>query len=101
MTTKQLYVFVTLILAAHVSAADDSVDAVKRGQPKDVVEFIDRVIKCAHWSGEEPYDADRTKQILSAEKKLNCARLKADETSILKKYTGNKSVSNAIKSTKK
>jgi hypothetical protein len=36
--------------------------------PADVQEFIVRWSDCTHWLGEEPYDAERRKQIESAVK---------------------------------
>ena len=37
-----------------------------RGQPADVQRFIVRHDDCGHWSGEEPYDADRKREIETA-----------------------------------
>jgi hypothetical protein len=35
----------------------------KKGQPQDAALFIDRYVECNHWGGEEPYDAERKKEI--------------------------------------
>ena len=37
-----------------------------RGMPADVQHFIVRWQDCVHWLGEEPYDADRRRQIEEA-----------------------------------
>ncbi|GAB2880111.1 hypothetical protein GCM10027277_56670 [Pseudoduganella ginsengisoli] len=62
--------------------------------------FIDRYVECNHWGGEEPYDAERRKEILAAVTKLRCLQLDADEKALLKKYMSNPAVSRAIKQTK-
>lgn len=57
----------------------------KAGQPKHVKKLIDRLAGCAHWSGEEPYDAERKKEISLAMKDLQCDRLEKDEAAALKR----------------
>jgi hypothetical protein len=37
-----------------------------RGMPGDVQHFIARYEDCEHWTGEEPYDADRGNEITAA-----------------------------------
>ena len=37
---------------------------------------------CNHWMGEEPYDAERAKEIERAIAQLRCAELDADEAAI-------------------
>jgi hypothetical protein len=29
------------------------------GSPKRITAFIERVVECNHWDGEEPYDKER------------------------------------------
>jgi len=71
-----------------------------KGQPKDVILFIDRFAECNHWGGEEPYDAERRKEILVAVTRLRCSQLDVDEKVLLKKYQNTPGVSKAIKQTK-
>ena len=42
------------------------VKEITNGQPEDVVAFIERMVECNHWGGEEPYDKERGEQIRKA-----------------------------------
>lgn len=77
---------VGLMLAATASTAQaDSVSDLKKGQPKEVADLIDRIVGCNHWSGEEPYDAQRRQEIEKAVGDLRCNDLMADEAMIRKR----------------
>jgi len=54
--------------------------------PRDVRIHIDRQRNCNHWAGEEPYDADRRRQIESALKELHCERLDREARSLRHRY---------------
>lgn len=43
-----------------------------------VTRFIGRADMCAHWSGEEPYDAGRRAEIDNALREMRCATLLRD-----------------------
>ncbi len=75
-----------LCWALSASADEDPLARLKNNQPRDVVKLIDRMVGCNHWSGEEPYDADRRKEISSALAALKCARLAKDEAAAHKRY---------------
>lgn len=79
------------------SAGEDPREAIKKDMPKDVVAIMDRQLECAHWSGEEPYDAERRKEIDAAVARLRCMKLDADEKRILQKYSGNEKVLRSLK----
>jgi hypothetical protein len=49
-----------------LSAAELKAHPGARGQPADVQRFIVRYDDCGHWAGEEPYDADRKREIDAA-----------------------------------
>jgi hypothetical protein len=101
MITTRLGLYAALcFLMTPAWAAEDPIKAVKKGQPKDVALFMDRYVQCNHWGGEEPYDADRRKEILAAVTRLRCQQLDADEKALLKKYWNTPSVSDAIKQTR-
>jgi hypothetical protein len=85
MLTRSLLVFLCL-LAVQALASDDPLAHLKAGQPRDVKQLIDRLAGCAHWSGEEPYDAERRREITLAMKDLRCDRLQKDEAAALKRY---------------
>jgi hypothetical protein len=68
------------------SASGDPLADLKKGQPKEVAKLIDRLVGCTHWSGEEPYDAERKKEISKAMADLQCERLPADEAAALQRY---------------
>lgn len=85
MRIRSLFIFFCMC-AAHAIANDDPLASLKKDQPKDVIELIDRLVGCNHWSGEEPYDAERRKEISSAMKDLKCKRLEQDELAARKRY---------------
>ncbi|WP_337270335.1 hypothetical protein [Oryzifoliimicrobium ureilyticus] len=64
--------------------------------PFDVTAFLDRRAQCQHWSGEEPYDAERAKQIEVALQKLHCDRLDADEAWLRRQHARNMGVIKAL-----
>jgi hypothetical protein len=49
--------------AQPLSAAELKAYPDARGLPADVQHFIMRHDDCLHWAGEEPYDADRRREI--------------------------------------
>jgi len=60
-----------------------------KGQPKDVAAVVERIAICAHFAGEEPYDAGRRKEIAAAMKKYRCEKLDKDEAALRKRYKDN------------
>ena len=88
-----------LILGQHASVARAeparSPEA-RKSLPADVLSYLDRRKGCAHWSGEEPYDAARGLQIAAAVKTLRCDDVEADETRLRKRYGSDPSVRKAL-----
>ena len=74
------------LFAAQAAASDDPLSSLKAGHPGDVKKLIDRLAGCTHWSGEEPYDAERKREISLAMKELRCDRLEKDEAAARKRY---------------
>ena len=85
-----------------LSAAQDppEVEALKKGQPRDVASYISRVFGCNHWAGEEPYDQKRAQDIKQALINLRCAQLSKDETRLKQKYRNRPKVLQAIQGAK-
>lgn len=83
---RRYLVILLVFCATHALASDDPLASLKKGQPKDVSDLIDRLVGCNHWSGEEPYDAERKQEISSAMADLKCARLAKDEATARKRY---------------
>lgn len=81
-------------------ADSDPLDYLKKGQPKDVAALIERVVGCNHWSGEEPFDAERRSEISAALIDMRCSELAVDERRAIKKYARNPKVLNALKEAK-
>jgi hypothetical protein len=79
-------IVLSVFCATHAFASDDPLASLKKGQPKDVSELIDRLVGCNHWSGEAPYDAERKQEIALAMADLKCARLAKDEAAARKRY---------------
>lgn len=85
MLNRSLLILLCLF-ASQAAASDDSLASLKAGQPGDVKKLIDRLAGCTHWSGEEPYDAERKREISLAMKELGCDRLEKDEAATRKRY---------------
>jgi len=75
------------LCGAQAAASEDPLASLKVGQPDDVKKLIDRLAGCTHWSGEEPYNAERRKEISLAMKDLRCDSLEKDEVAARKRYT--------------
>ncbi|MDF7777864.1 hypothetical protein P1X14_21595 [Sphingomonas sp. AOB5] len=66
-----------------------------RGMPADVQRYLVRRADCEHWSGEEPYDADRKAEI---ERNVNqlCAGLDAETATLRTRHAGDPVVAAAL-----
>jgi hypothetical protein len=92
--------------AATVASANEfdelpEVREITNGQPRDVAAFIERVVECNHWGGEEPYDRERADQIRKAVENARCDGLDSDERALAQKYKGSKKVFEAIEKAKR
>ena len=70
-----------LLLAAAEPAPADGDEALRRrvaAQPAVVRDYFQRRANCNHWGGEEPYDADRRREIDAALKDLRCETIEAE-----------------------
>lgn len=86
---------IVLLMITAPAQAEPAVDAPAptlaervAAQPKAVRKFIARRTECNHWGGEEPYDADRRREIERAVRGLRCDRLDRDEVRLLRRYKG-------------
>lgn len=73
-----------LLLAAQDGEA--ALRARVAAQPVAVRRYVARRAMCNHWGGEEPYDAGRRREILSAFRSLRCARIDRDEAALRRLY---------------
>jgi len=67
------------LMPARAATAPDPLAALKSGQPRDVAALMDRLAYCAHFGGEEGYDAARRAELNRAMRKWRCATLDRDE----------------------
>lgn len=91
-------------IAFAASAAptyEEQMAALKKGQPKPVASLIARMADCQHWSGEEPYDAARAKEMAAAMHQLRCDRLDADEARLRKQFAHDPKVRKALDDTRR
>jgi hypothetical protein len=96
-----LIVCVFIFATTNVYAGyDEDVAAINKDMPKQVKQFNKRQIECNHWSGEEPYDAERGAQINAAVAKLKCDALEKDEKKLLRKYKSQPDVIDSINKAK-
>jgi hypothetical protein len=93
--------FFALVLSAAACANEvgnlPQVKKITNGQPKDVTEFIERLVECNHWAGEEPYDRERAEQIRKAVENARCDSLVSEEKVLQIKYKKIKKVLDAIR----
>lgn len=64
----------------------DAIVEVAISEPIEVLDFVGRWSMCAHWGGEEPYDAERRAEIETAAADLRCDTLEADATRLKAQY---------------
>lgn len=84
---RAFYLFSFLCFSSvYALAHDDPLAHLKKGQSKDVIELVDRLVGCNHWSGEDAYDAERGQEIASALAELKCERLEQDLAATRKRY---------------
>jgi hypothetical protein len=96
MSRRLILIGLTLFASVSRANVDPLADLIK-GQPKDVAAVAERIAMCAHFGGEEPYDAARRREILAAVKKYRCDKLDQDEAALRKRYKGNSSVLGGFK----
>lgn len=96
-----LIICVCSLSASNVYAGySEDVATINKGMPKPVKSFNQRQIDCTHWSGEEPYDKERLKEINAAITKLKCNDLEKDEMKLQKKYQSRPDVVKSINKSK-
>jgi hypothetical protein len=69
-----------------VAAFTPGTEAPRAVPPADVRAVIERRTGCDHWQGEDPYDAERGRQIEKAIRALRCATIDADEAKMRARY---------------
>lgn len=80
------FAFALLLLVA------DDFDARLAAAPADVRAFVGRKAECDHWLGEEPYDADRAREIEAALSTLACDGIDRQEMGLRQHYAGNREI---------
>ena len=93
--------FGTALEASAAATFEERIAALKKGQPKAIASLIDRIADCQHWSGEEPYDAERAKEMAAAMSRLRCDRLETDEAQVRKHYAREPKVALALNELKR
>lgn len=71
---------------------NDALAALARQIPADVFAWVQRNMACAHWSGEEPYDAGRAARIEAALSDARCDALEADEQALRRTHADDEAV---------
>ncbi|WP_256077170.1 hypothetical protein [Massilia sp. YIM B04103] len=90
--------FSGLLLAWSCAIAEEAPSvSLKKGLPPDAAALVERWIGCEHFAGEEPYDADRKREIAAAMRKLKCDRLERDELKIQRRYATRPTVLKALR----
>ena len=73
-------------LILHTVSPRDAIVEVAISEPIEVLDFVGRASMCAHWGGEEPYDADRRAEIEAAVTELRCEALPAEAARLKAQY---------------
>ena len=76
--------------------ATDALARLAERIPADVFAWVQRWEGCAHWGGEEPYDAERAAEIAAALRALNCETLEADEQALRAAHAARPAILEAI-----
>lgn len=74
-----VFAVISVTHAAPGSAQD-------RDLPADVADYAVRRVGCAHWGGEESYDAARGREIAATVKQLRCDDLDRDEKALRRRH---------------
>ena len=85
-----------ILAAAALAGADGPVPDAARRLPRDVRTFVARRIECNHWGGEDPYDAERARQIRAAVERLRCGDLDRDEARLRRRHAASPAVLEAL-----
>jgi hypothetical protein len=68
---------------------NEALSALVEQVPAEVFAWLQRSSACAHWSGEEPYDAERMAEIQRALAEARCGALEADEQTLRREHAEN------------
>lgn len=79
------------LVLSHVSVRDSIIDSAI-STPTKVFDYAGRWAGCAHWGGEEGYDAERLAQINAAVTELRCSALEADGAALRREYADSPSL---------
>jgi hypothetical protein len=74
------------VLAAASLFGEPELDAALRKAPSPVRSFVERLVSCEHWAGEEPYDADRRREIERALRIDRCDRIDIEGREFRRRY---------------
>jgi hypothetical protein len=79
-----------LALLALQSGIDglNSLKARAAMQPQAIQDFIERRANCNHWGGEEPYDAERRREIEANWRDLGCDTIRGEEIFLRRYFAG-------------
>ena len=73
-------------------SVNDALSPVMERVPAAVFAWLQRSSACAHWSGEEPYDAERAARIEAALVEARCETLDVDEQALRREHAENPAV---------
>ena len=88
---------VMVCVTAFPVSAQPELQALQRGQPREVARYLERAAGCNHWAGEEAYDANRKAEIDKAISDLRCTSLERDEKRLHHRYAGAPKILHALK----
>lgn len=72
--------------------ANDALSVQATAVPAEVFAWVGRRMNCAHWMGEEPYDAERAAEIRAAVARGRCDALEADLEALNREYADREAI---------
>jgi hypothetical protein len=91
-----LGVVLALLKPASADQFEDDLGKLTAGLPQDAVAVVTRRVMCNHWTGEEPYDKARAREIARAVKQNKCNFLEGDEAAVRQRYPKDPEVIKAL-----
>ena len=74
----------------------DDLNKLVAGLPRDAAAVVTRRVMCDHWTGEEPYDKARAREIERAIKQNKCDSIEGDEAVVRKRHANDRKIIKAL-----
>ena len=76
----------------------NQLDQLAKRSPIPVARAVARKLECWHYTGEEPYDRERRRELLRAWRRLRCDSLDSDMSALKRRYASDQNVIQLLES---